>query len=241
MEADYQLRVQIKNKLESMYHQNANTTFASHLALQVAFCYSCGFGVEADADLSKYWVEKCSDTSFDLEGIIGGLNPSIQSKQSSWIVIEPSELAQEYRRRYGKDLEEIARVYEREARDMGKAFGQAHHVPLVLGRMGADIFDELGDLQASKKLRTEMAMITETAYGQDHEEHRRSLNALVTSHLKLGDFQKARNLGNVGLRGLCLHAAQAGNLFLLRSRAKSIQYQTATWAKGRFAGVSYAL
>ena len=44
-----------------------------------------------------------------------------------------------------------------------------------------------------------------------------------------------------GLHGLCLHAAQAGNLFLLRSRAKSIQNQTATWAKGRFAGVSYAL
>ena len=58
------------------------------------------------------------------------------------------------------------------------------------------------------------------------------------------DFNVSCELGYIpttlpGLHGLCLHTVQAGNLFLLRSRAKSIQYQTATWAKGRFAGVSY--
>lgn len=48
VQADYRVRIQIRQRLETNYVGNRNEPIAAHIAFQLAFCYQIGFGVNSD-------------------------------------------------------------------------------------------------------------------------------------------------------------------------------------------------
>jgi hypothetical protein len=67
VEADYRVRIRIREDLESSYSRNKSRNCAANIAFQLAFCYKIGFGVKSDGFQCDRWLENAGRQTNDFE------------------------------------------------------------------------------------------------------------------------------------------------------------------------------
>jgi hypothetical protein len=154
VEADYRVRKQIKDSLESNYFRNQNQLFATHIAFQLAVCYRIGFGVKSDIHKCHIWLEKSGKQWQDLHMEKEAVRPtSLKNgrirEHNGFIEVN---LIQEYRQSGLNKLTDAWNECESEVADMAREFGEFYSIPLALYRIAGNLLDELGNFGKSKAL-----------------------------------------------------------------------------------------
>jgi hypothetical protein len=120
MEADYRVRMQIRDSLETNYLLSQNQPSAALIAFQLAFCYHIGFGTKSNDDKCLIWLGKSNKQTYDLKiekDAVGPAKFKSGRARGKYGLIKV-DLVHEYRKRGLNKLEEIRKVYEREVGDM---------------------------------------------------------------------------------------------------------------------------
>ena len=193
MEADYRVRTQIRERLESNYIKNQGQPFAAHIAFQLAFCYQIGFGVKSDDNTCHMWLVKSAKQLDDLKAERAAVQPA-RWKMSGIPGFVSLDLIHEYRTEGLRTLGEARDECERVIGDMTPVFGELHFILLNLYTTWGNLLDELGEFSKSKLLRIRIRKQIEETNGINHQYYIQSIMNVVQSHTKLGEWSEAQLL-----------------------------------------------
>jgi len=104
------------------------------------------------------------------------------------------DLIHEYRTWGFNKLTESREVYERDASDMAREFGELHFIPLALYRILGDLQDELAEFRESKALRMRIRDQVEKMDGGGHPYYIESILNVAKSHSMLGEWMEVQAL-----------------------------------------------
>jgi tetratricopeptide (TPR) repeat protein len=106
----------------------------------------------------------------------------------------PLDLIHEYRSWGLDELQESQNVYQREANDMTRVFGELHFIPLALYQIIGNLQDELGEFSKSKTLRMRIKDQIKNTDGVSHPYYFNSVLNVAESHSRLGEWMEAQEL-----------------------------------------------